>query len=196
MTRLQPAVFLDRDGVVIKDVDLLTQPSEVRLLESVPQAIRTLKQAGFKVVVVSNQTVVARGLATEDEVVAINNYIQTLLGQAGGDSIDAFYICPHHPNANLPAYRVVCECRKPRPGMLLQAAEEHNLDLHASFMVGDRITDIIAGMKAGCQTIMVQTGMHEAKPIEMSDPLDTSVQPHFICDNLGQAAAWILESIR
>lgn len=192
----QPAVFLDRDGVIIEDVDLLTQPSEVRLFESVPQAIQTIKQAGFRVVVVSNQTVVARGLATEDEVKAINNYIQSLLVQAGGDRIDAFYVCPHHPNATLPAYRLVCECRKPRPGMLLQAAEEHNLNLQASFMVGDRITDIIAGMKAGCRTIMVRTGMHEAKPIETTDPLDTSVQPDFVCGNLGQAVAWILESIR
>lgn len=192
---MQPAVFLDRDGVIIEDVDLLTQPSEVRLFKDAPQAIQKLKQAGFKVVVVSNQTVVARGLATEEEVVEINNYIQTLLVQAGGNRIDTFYVCPHHPNATLPAYRVVCECRKPRPGMLLQAAQEHNLNLEASFMVGDRITDIIAGMKAGCRTIMVQTGMHEAKPIETSDPLDTSVRPDFVCTDLGQAATWILESI-
>lgn len=189
---MQPAVFLDRDGVIIEDVNLLTKPSEIRLFKYAPQAIQKLKQAGFKVIVVSNQTVVARGLATEDEVAEINNHLQALLVRAGGDRVDGFYVCPHHPNATLPTYRVDCDCRKPRPGMLLQAAQEHHLNLQASFMVGDRITDIIAGMKAGCRTVMVQTGMHEEKPIETTDSLDTSVQPDFVCADLDQAVEWIL----
>lgn len=189
----QPAVFLDRDGVIIEDIHLLTKRSQIRLYPEAPQAIQSLRRAGFKVIVVSNQPVVARGLATESEVSEINEAIQTLLIQAGGSPVDAFYFCPHHPNATLSAYRLDCACRKPRPGLLLQAVREHNLELPASFMIGDRLTDIVAGQAAGCRTVLVQTGMHTAKPIETPDPLDTSVQPDFTCANLQQAAHWILE---
>jgi D-glycero-D-manno-heptose 1,7-bisphosphate phosphatase len=191
---LQPTIFLDRDGVIIEDVHLLTKQSEIHLYEESPHAIQALRQAGFKVIVVSNQPVVARGLVTEDEVREVNEAIQDLLVQAGGAPVDAFYFCPHHPNATLPAYRLDCDCRKPRPGLLLQAAREYNLDLASSFMIGDRLTDILAGRAAGCHTILVQTGMHTAKPIETSDPLDTSAQPDFTCANLQQAADWILET--
>ncbi len=192
---LQPAVFLDRDGVIIEDVNLLTDFSEIRLFDYVPPTIKRLREVGFKIIVVSNQTVVSRGLATEQDVVSINNHIQMLLAQSGPDNIDAFYFCPHHPKATLPAYRVACDCRKPRAGMLFQAARDHNLKLQASFMVGDRITDIIAGAKAGSRTILVQTGMHKKKPIESPDLLDSSVQPNFTCADLAQATAWILETI-
>jgi D-glycero-D-manno-heptose 1,7-bisphosphate phosphatase len=195
MDTQQPAVFLDRDGVIIEDIHLLTQRSEIRLYDDAPGAIRVLRQAGFKVIVVSNQPVVARGLATEVEVREINEAIQTLLMQAGGSPVDAFYFCPHHPNATLPDYRVVCDCRKPRPGLILQAAHEHNLHLPASYMIGDRLTDILAGQAAGCRTILIQTGMHTAQPIETSEPIDLSAQPDFICANLGQAATYILELI-
>ena len=186
------AIFLDRDGVLIEDVHLLANPGDIRVLEGVPQALRTLKEAGFKLIVVSNQTVVARGLVTEQEVYAINAEMEHLLEQAGGPHLDGFYFCPHHPNATLPAYRIACECRKPRPGLLLRAAREHNLNLGASFTVGDRITDIIAGARAGCRTVLVQTGKQQAPPIETVEPLDRSVQPDYTCANLSEAAKWIL----
>jgi D-glycero-D-manno-heptose 1,7-bisphosphate phosphatase len=190
---MNAAIFLDRDGVLIEDVDLLTHPDEIRILEGVPQALRGLKEAGFRLIVISNQTVVARGLVTEQEVCAINAEMARLLEQAGGSRLDGFYFCPHHPNATLPAYRIACECRKPRPGLLLRAAREHNLNLRASFAVGDRITDIIAGARAGCRTVLVQTGKHQAPPIEMVEPLDRSIQPDYTCANLSEAARWILE---
>jgi len=161
-------------------------------LEGVPQALRSLKAAGFQLIIVSNQTVVARGLVTEEEVYAINAEMERLLEQAGAPHLDGFYFCPHHPNATLPAYRIACECRKPRPGLLLRAAREHNLNLGASFMVGDRITDIIAGARAGCWTVLVQTGEHQAPPIETIEPLDESVQPDYACANLSEVARWIL----
>ena len=189
---MSAAIFLDRDGVLIGDVHLLTDPGDIRVLESVPQALTSLKEAGFQLIVVSNQTVVARGLITEQEVCAINAEIERLLEQAGAPHLDGFYFCPHHPNATLPAYRIVCECRKPRPGLLLRAAREHNLNLGASFMVGDRITDIIAGARAGCRTVLVQTGKHQAPPIETVEPLDESVQPDHVCADLRAAAEWIL----
>ena len=186
------AIFLDRDGVLIEDVHLLINPEVIQVLEGVPQALRSLKEAGFKLIVISNQTVVARGLVTEQEVCAINAEMERLLEQAGGPHLDGFYFCPHHPNATLPAYRMACECRKPRPGLLLRAAREHNLNLSASFAVGDRITDIIAGARAGCQTVLVETGKHQSPPIETVEPLDESVQPDHVCADLKAAAEWIL----
>ena len=134
----------------------------------------------------------ARGLATEADVVALHKFLQALLMQAGAPRLDGWYFCPHHPKANVPAYRLNCDCRKPQPGMLLRAARELRLDLSASFMVGDRITDIIAGARAGCRTILVQTGMHSKPPIETAEPLDVSVQPDFTCAGLPEAAEWIL----
>ncbi len=186
------AVFLDRDGVIIRDVHLLTRSSEIQLYPYSAAAIRALKDAGFLVIVVSNQTVVARGLATEADVERMNAEIQRLLQQATGASIDAFYSCPHHPHATMPAYRVICECRKPRPGLLLRAAQEHHVDLAASYMVGDRITDIIAGKRAGCTSVLVQTGAHTHKPIETDEDLSRfDGQPDFICADLGEAVDYI-----
>lgn len=191
---MTPAIFLDRDGVLIRDVHLLTNPDDIRIMEGIPPALRSLKEAGFRLIVISNQTVVARGLATEQEVYAIHARVECLLEQAGAPRLDGFYFCPHHPNATLPAYRVACECRKPRPGLLLRAAREHDLNLGASIVVGDRITDIIAGARAGCRTVLVQTGEHEAPPIETVEPLDESIQPDYTCANLGEAVRWILET--
>lgn len=188
------AVFLDRDGVLIEDVDLLTSPDEIRVLGGVPQALRSLEQAGFRLIVISNQTVVARGLATEEDVCAMNAEVERHLIEAGGPRLDGFYFCPHHPKATLLVYRVACECRKPRPGLLVQAAREHDLDLTTSFVVGDRITDILAGASVGCRTVLVQTGEHREPPIETVDPLDGSVQPDHVCADLPEAATWILDA--
>ena len=188
----RPAVFLDRDGVLIRDVHLLTRPDQVELYACAPQAIRRLQEAGFAVVVVSNQPVVARGLASEQDVERIHAWIQELLRKSSGGQIDQFYFCPHHPNATLPQYRLACDCRKPRPGMLLRAAEEMDLDLGASYVVGDRISDIVAGQRAGCQTILVETGMHTAPPIESAEPLDESVEPDYVCADVGAAVEIIL----
>lgn len=189
---MRAAVFLDRDGVLVPDRDLLTRREDLRLLAGVPEALTLLKCAGYSLNVASNQTVVARGMASEAEVYALNEHLQKMIEQAGGPRLDGWYFCPHHPKANVPTYRMNCECRKPQPGMLLRAARELGLNLSASYMVGDRITDIIAGARAGCRTILVQTGMHIQPPIETVEPLDVSVQPNFICASLSEAAKWIL----
>ena len=186
------AVFIDRDGVLIEDVDLLANPDEIRVLDGVPQALTSLEQAGFRLIVISNQTVVARGLATEADVCAMNAEVERQLTEAGAPHLSGFYFCPHHPRATLPAYRVACECRKPRSGLLVQAAREHDLDLTRSFVVGDRITDIVAGARVGCRTVQVQTGKHREPPIQTVDPLDDSVEPDHVCANLPEAAVWIL----
>lgn len=190
---MSKAVFLDRDGVLIEDIHLLTRPEQVVIPSGVPGALKALGEAGFKLIVVSNQPVVARGLASEQDVHAVNAHLESLLKSAGVPPLDGIYICPHHPNATLPAYRVDCDCRKPGAGLFLRAAKELNLDLRASFAVGDRITDIIAGARAGCRTVLVQTGMHREKPIETSEPLNTAIQPDYTCADSAAAADWILK---
>ena len=187
---MRPALFIDRDGVVIADCHLLTRIEQVRIPQSTQDAFRLLADSAYQVVVVTNQTVVARGLATEQEVDAVHAHIDCELRKTGS-GIERFYTCPHHPNATLPAYRQDCDCRKPRPGMLLRAAKELDLDLAASVMVGDRISDIIAGHRAGCRTIQVQSGQHSAAPIESPD-MDLSVQPDHVCQNLLEAVEWIM----
>ncbi len=193
---MKPAVFLDRDGVLIEDVHLLTRPEQVVMPAGVPGALRALGAAGFKLIVVSNQPVVARGLATEPDVRAVHAHMESLFQSAGAPPLDGIYFCPHHPNATLPAYRLDCDCRKPKPGLFRRAAKELELDLGASFAVGDRITDIIAGAKAGCRTVLVQTGKHLEQPIETSEPLDLTIQPDHTCADLGAAVEWILKQCK
>jgi len=190
------AIFLDRDGVLIEDTNLLVDSNSVIILERVPRALRVLKAAGFLLLIVTNQTVVSRGLVTENEVRRINDQIAALLELERSPRIDGIYVCPHHPNATLETYRTNCDCRKPEPGLLFQAARDHVLDLSACFMVGDRITDVIAGHRAGCRTVLVETGKHDRPPIETVEPLDESIQPDYICDNLWEAAGWILNEIK
>ncbi len=187
------AVFLDRDGVLVEDVHLLTRSEQIIVLPGVAQALRAFGEAGFKLIVVSNQTVVARGLASEAEVSAVNVHLEALLQRAGAPPLAGFYICPHHPNATLPQYRTDCQCRKPRPGLFLQAAREHDIVLPRSFAVGDRITDIIAGAKAGCRTVLMQTGKHADAPIESPEGIDAITQPDHVCASLAAAAEWILK---
>jgi D-glycero-D-manno-heptose 1,7-bisphosphate phosphatase len=186
------AVFLDRDGVLIEDRDLLVDPAEIRVLDGVPLALLELKRACYLLIVISNQAVVARGLATEHRVDLIHVEMRRLLEKAGAPPLDAVYFCPHHPNATLPEYRLACECRKPRPGSLLRAVAEHNVDLNASFMVGDRMTDIIAGRAAGCRTVLVKGPKHMAPPIVTVEPLEKSLKPDHTCFDLFAAANWIL----
>jgi D-glycero-D-manno-heptose 1,7-bisphosphate phosphatase len=191
---MKAAVFFDRDGVIIEDVHLLTRVEDVRIRADVPAALKRLSQAGYMLFVASNQTVIARGLVPEEEVVAINREIELRLMGSGAPGFSGWYICPHHPKATLEAYRSDCQCRKPRPGMLLQAAREHGLNLKKSFMVGDRMTDIIAGAHAGCRTVLLKTGAHELPPIETTEPLDSSVKPDFTCGTMAAAADWIIKA--
>ena len=191
---MNAAVLLDRDGVLVEDIHLLRARQDVHILPGVPQALKTLSQAGFRLFVASNQTVVSRGLATEAETESLNNHINELLAAAGGARIEKFYVCFHHPQATLARYRAACQCRKPHPGLLQSAAREQGLDLRASFMVGDRITDVIAGVRAGCRTVLVQTGKHLEPPIKTAEPVDISVKPDHVCADLPSAATWILNA--
>jgi D-glycero-D-manno-heptose 1,7-bisphosphate phosphatase len=185
------AVFMDRDGVLIADTGLITAPQDIRVLEGVPGALQSLHAAGYRLVVVSNQAVVARGLLGEAQVSLLHEEVVRRLVDAGSPRLDGFFFCPHHPNATLAAYRVACDCRKPRPGLLLRAARELGLDLAASFMIGDRLTDVVAGKRAGCRTILVETGAHAEPPIDTVDRIDPATTPDWRCASLAEAVRWI-----
>lgn len=189
---MNKAIFLDRDGVLIKDIHLLISKNQIIFEDQVFSAFKLLKDLKFKLIVVSNQTVVARGMATETEVETINEYIAKKIYNKTKVQIEKFYFCPHHPNATMEKYRINCECRKPKPGMLLTAATNFNIDISQSYMIGDRISDIIAGSKAGCKTIFLKSGMHNAAPIE-SDSMDLTIKPDFTCNNLLEAIKKIKE---
>jgi D-glycero-D-manno-heptose 1,7-bisphosphate phosphatase len=189
------AVFLDRDGVLIEDVNLLVRTDQVHVLPRVPEALRKLHEAGFVLVVVSNQTVVARGLATETDVGRVNEWIRQLIREGSHTEIDGFYVCPHHPNATVAQFRTDCPCRKPRPGLLFKAAREMGIDLSASYLVGDRESDIRAGKSAGCTSLLVLSGRHDEPPIESPDP-GPKVEPDGVFSGLAEAAAWIVDRTR
>ncbi len=190
------AVFLDRDGVIIRDPGLITAVEQVELMDDAPAAMKLLADGGFVLTVVSNQPVVARGLVSESEVRSVNSHISSLLLDAGGVAPHCFRFCPHHPNATLKRYKLDCLCRKPRPGMLLDLAKELRLDLSRSFMIGDRISDIAAGRRAGCRTVLVETGMHLQAPIQSPDPPEAGLAPDYRCNGLAAAADWILQTDR
>lgn len=183
-----PAVFFDKDGTLIPDIPYNVDPRLIRLEEQAAYGLRLLAQANFRFVVVSNQSGVARGLfeesALENVAAAINDWMQ----KAAGTALAGFYYCPHHPQGCEPAYAVECNCRKPRPGMLLRAADELGIDLSQSWMVGDILDDIEAGRRAGCRTILIDNG-HETE--WLPGPLR---QPHFVVPNINEAAAIILHA--
>jgi D-glycero-D-manno-heptose 1,7-bisphosphate phosphatase len=166
---LRKAVFLDRDGTLIEGDGYLGDPAGVRLLPGVAEALGKLGRAGWLRVVVSNQSGVARGLFSEEQYRAVEAAVLAAVRAAGGD-IDAVFVCHHLPEAAVPRWALVCECRKPRPGLLLRAAAEKGIDLKASVMVGDALRDLEAGRAAGAGAcVLVRTGKgRDTEPVAMS----------------------------
>lgn len=154
---LRRAVFLDRDGTINVEKGYLFRAEEFEFIPGVPQALKRLQDAGFLLVVVTNQSGVARGYYTLEDVDILHRHMCSRL-QKYGVTLAGIYVCPHHPTAGNPPYRRDCECRKGRPGLLLQAAEELDIDLADSFMVGDKNSDIEAGENAGCHACLVASG--------------------------------------
>ena len=176
------AAFVDRDGVITDlktynqegDLAFLNRKEDILFFEDTADAIKLLNRNSIKTVMVTNTPQIAKGFITEQEAISINQEIVNRLKEKGA-IIDAIYFCPHHPKGTIEKYTVSCSCRKPLPGMLLQASREMNIDLRNSYMIGDRISDIKAGDLAGCKTIGVRTGygcndgFHDAIPNEMVD---------------------------
>ena len=171
----RPAIFLDRDGVISKEVNLLCKPEQVELIEGVGEAIRYINQTGYLAIVVTNQPVIARNLCSLEELDYIHAKLETLLGYERA-YLNAIYYCPHHPDAGYPEerkeYKIKCTCRKPAPGMLLQAAKDWNIDMGQSYMIGDRSSDVQAGENAGCKA-SIQIEMN--KPYALLDALKTII---------------------
>lgn len=150
---MNKAFFLDRDGVVVKQVHYLCEPEKTELEKNVLSAVRTLHQKGYKVIVITNQSGVARGKFSMREVESVHQKIMELLAE-GNEKIDAFYICPHHPD-----FDGECDCRKPHPGLIYKAAEEHDIDLSESVMIGDKLSDVKCGINAGVKaSLLIATG--------------------------------------
>ena len=183
---MKKAVFFDRDGVLIEDVHLLDSIEKIKIKNDNFTALSLLNRLKYLKIVVTNQTVISRGICTEKEVLKINDYINKLYIEKAGTGFDKFYICPHHPNADILKYRRNCNCRKPKPGMLIDAADEFNIDLKKSWMIGDRISDINAGYKAGCRTILLKAKCYKNKPI-ISDGYDNNVYADYSVVNLLEA---------
>ena len=156
----QKAIFLDRDGTINKYVGFLTNIDQFELLPGVAEAIKEINASGYLAIVVTNQPVIARGEITFDQLQEIHNKMETLLGREGA-YLDGIYFCPHHPDkgfeGEVPELKINCDCRKPKPGMLLKAAKDFNIDLTQSWMVGDGKNDIQAGLNAGCHTALIGT---------------------------------------
>jgi len=159
------AVFLDRDGVINEERGYVHKEDDFALLPGVVAAIRQLRSSGFKVIVVTNQSGIARGFFDVAAVNTLHRHLHRILA-AEGTQVDGIYYCPHHPNGTVTEFAVACDCRKPMPGLFLRAASELELDLKASYLVGDKLSDIQAGRQAGVKkTFLVRTGhplSHEA----------------------------------
>ncbi len=189
MTPICSAVFLDRDGTIIREANYLNRIEDIELLPSAAAAIAKLNQHRIPVILITNQSGVARGKFTESFVKESHNYLQKLLGKQNAH-IDDFFYCPHHPDIGNPPYRKTCTCRKPAPGMLLAAARKHNLNLEHSYVVGDKLIDVGLGLKIGAKTILVETGYghKEKRQIEAS-----RIKPDKICIDLNHAVDWVLQ---
>lgn len=168
---LRDAVFLDRDGTLIDEVNYLSSPDQVRLIPGAAAAVRRLNEMGVLVVVVTNQAGVARGYFPESRVAEVHARLSALLAEHGA-RIDAYYHCPHHPTAGVGRYRVECDCRKPKPGLLRSAAHDLDINLSRSWMIGDKRCDAGAGLAAGCRTLLVRTGHGAELPSDVGTVAD------------------------
>ncbi len=187
-----PAVFLDRDGTINEQMGYINHISRFQMLPGAAAAIRRLNNKKIPVIVVTNQSGLARGYFPEQLLTAVHEKMHRQLAEEGAH-VDGVYICPHHPEAKEERFRLDCSCRKPKTGLLEKAAQELNIDLGASFMVGDRWSDLCCGVKAGATPVLVLTGYGRGD-LQYIGPLQ-QVQPAYVADDLSNAVSWILENI-
>lgn len=186
---MRPAVFLDRDGTMVEEVGYLSRVADLRWFPWTIEAIRLLNRAGFLVFVTTNQGGVGLGYYAEDAVREIHERMAADL-DGGGATVDGWFYCPHHPDARIEALRVDCDCRKPRAGMVRQAAQRFELDLAKSFVVGDKVSDMGLAKSAGAQGALVRTGYGE---FELQQQPGSIPGADFVAADLMGAATWILE---
>ena len=185
----RPAIFLDRDGTINEDIGYVSSPEELIIYPFAARAIRLINEAGLKVVIITNQSGVARQLYDEAMLAAIHERLVDELGRDGA-RVEAIYYCPHHPRIGNGQYRRLCECRKPNPGMLRQAAREHDIDLAASYVVGDKASDMNMAANAGARGALVLTG-YGRETLANRDHWPCA--PEIIADDLFDAVRRILD---
>jgi D-glycero-D-manno-heptose 1,7-bisphosphate phosphatase len=178
---MSKAIFIDKDGTLIENVPYDLDPDKIRIYEGVPEAIRMLKDNGYKIVVVTNQPGVSFACFEEEAFKKYMNVFCNMFEKAEA-GLDGFYYCPHHPGGKVAEYTRECACRKPMPGMILRAAIELNIDLSKSWMIGDILNDVEAGKRAGCKTILINNGN------ETEWVLNYSRNPLFILNKVRAAA--------
>lgn len=185
------ALFLDRDGTINVDVDFLSNPDDLQLLPRAARAIREANELGIPVFVITNQSGIARGILSERELTAIHLRLKEKLAEEGA-KIDEIYYCPHHPDFGMSPYRKSCTCRKPKTGMLQRAAREFGIDLSASFVIGDRCVDMMAGRAAKCGTVLVLTGYGS---LERDECIEATTIDHVAAD-LFDAWTYVKEQLK
>lgn len=175
-----PAIFLDRDGVVNKEVGYITSIEQIEIYDFSRDAISMFHDAGWKIIIVTNQSAVAKGMLTEAKLYEINKYFMDCL------PIDDIFYCPHYPpeDEEIYPYNIYCSCRKPAPGMIIEAAKKHNIDLKRSYLVGERESDISAGKNAQVSTVLVKTGYGK-------DCVITEIRPDYVFENLKEFALFL-----
>jgi D-glycero-D-manno-heptose 1,7-bisphosphate phosphatase len=182
-----PAVFFDRDGTLNEDVGYLDRLERLHLYPYATEALRVVSRAGYRIVIVTSQAGIAHGVIDEPTVQRIHAHILGRFADAGVH-VDGVYYCPHHPDAKVARYRVTCECAKPKPGMVLQAARELDLDLARSFVVGDRWRDLLMGQAAGARGLIVRTGYGGTE----ADAPPPGAHAEAVVANAMEAASWIV----
>lgn len=167
----KPAVFLDRDGVLTVEKSYVCSIEELEIFPYVRECIAQIHKKGFLAIVITNQSGIARGMFTEEELHKMNRMLMQETG------VDAVYYCPHHPQGMVEKYKVICDCRKPKTGLLERACKDYQIDLDNSYMVGDRAGDILAGMKMGIKTVLLESGYGLEK-------LEQDVKPDYCLEDL------------
>lgn len=154
------AIFLDRDGVLNLDSGYVFRTADLKVLPGVPEALQELKTRNFLLIVITNQSSVARGLCSERDVDTFNSALAAEIEKMGGPAIDAFYVCPHHPKGSVTQYAIHCHCRKPAPGLIERAVRDFGIDAARSWMIGDKDSDAACGRNAGVRPILVDSGKY------------------------------------
>lgn len=182
---MKKAIFLDRDGVINEQIDNIINPDQFKMIIGVPETIKKINGSEYLAIIATNQPIIAKGFCTFDDIGKIHEKMNGLLARNGA-RIDAIYICPHHPErgfkGEISELKIECNCRKPKPGLLLKAIKDHNINAKDSWMIGDKESDIIAGKNAGCKTILLT----KEKRISLG------IMPNKIFPNLAEAIDYIL----
>ena len=178
---MEKVVFLDRDGVISKDsADHIKSWDEFHFLPNAKEGVKLLTDHDFHIVLITNQSVIARGMTTIEELESMHNNMKGEIEEYGG-KIEKIYYCPHHPDEG-------CDCRKPKPGMLLRAIKENNIDPTKSFMVGDRMMDVEVGKKVGCKTVIIPSERGQREMME------SSIKPDYVAKDLLDTSKWIIKN--